>query len=62
MSSLKILPNDRETSGPDQHRTNILDDTTIQLIESYFHVQDREVLLKYLKDTVVSARMALTDI
>lgn len=62
MSSLKILSSDEETSGPNQPSTNVLDDTTIQLMESYFHVQDREVLLKYLKDTMVSARMALTDI
>jgi hypothetical protein len=57
VSSLKILPNDKETSNPDQPSKNILDDITIQLMESYFHVQDREVLLKYLKDTAFSARL-----
>jgi hypothetical protein len=31
------------------------DDSTIQAMKEYFHVQDRDVLLKYLRDTMVSA-------
>jgi hypothetical protein len=31
------------------------DDSTIQAMKEYFHVQDRDVLLKYLRDTMVTA-------
>jgi hypothetical protein len=31
------------------------DDSTIQAMKEYFHLQDRDVLLKYLRDTVISA-------
>jgi hypothetical protein len=33
------------------------DDSTIQAMKEYFHVQDRDVLLKYLSDTTASAAM-----
>ena len=32
----------------------VFDDRTLQSMEDYFHVQDRDVLLKYLRDTLVS--------
>lgn len=33
----------------------IFDDRTLQSMEDYFHVQDRDVLIKYLRDTMASA-------
>ena len=33
----------------------LVDDSTIKTMEKYFNVHDRNVLLKYLRDTMVAA-------
>jgi hypothetical protein len=53
LSSLKFLSNEKGAI-PTQAGINAFDDTTIEQMGAYFHVQDREVLLRYLRDVMIS--------
>jgi len=39
----------------DHKNGGLFDDSTVQTMEKYFHIQDRDVLLKYLRDTLLPA-------
>jgi hypothetical protein len=36
------------------HKNSLLDETTIEVMQKYFHVQDRGILLKYVRDSLIS--------
>lgn len=55
VSSLKVLPNEKRPLTM-QTSTEVIDDTTLQQMGAYFHVQDRQVLLRYIANVMVSAK------
>lgn len=45
----------KDSSANDSKTEALFSETTIEGMEEYFHVHDRDVLLKYLRDTMVAA-------
>lgn len=57
LSQLYSLKHESLDASPTRERKSadsVFDEGTIRVMEEYFHVQDRDVLLKYLRDTMLS--------
>jgi len=44
----------KDPSSKEEQDNEAFDDLTIHAMKEYFHVQDRGILLKYLRDSMVS--------
>jgi hypothetical protein len=42
-------------NAQDHKNDSFLDETTVEAMQEYFHVLDRDILLKYVRDTLLSA-------
>jgi hypothetical protein len=54
LQSLKYPPIVNDSNTTQDRRNDVLfEDATIKGMEEYFHIQNRDILLKYLKDTLL---------
>jgi hypothetical protein len=54
LQALTNRPIVKSSEASDSKTDSPVSDATIEVMKGYFHVQDRDVLLKYLRDTLVS--------
>jgi hypothetical protein len=45
----------KSSDASERKNDSPVSDETIEVMKGYFHVQDRDVLLKYLRDTLVTS-------
>lgn len=55
MQALTNRPPDKDSDAIKSKIEAPFNETTIEVMKGYFHVQDRDVLLKYLRDTLASS-------